>query len=144
MPVDWNLYPENWRDFSWWVRHVRAQGRCECTGQCGLHQPNPRTRRCDERHHTPAHWARGIVKLTTAHLCDCNPLCTIPTHVIAACQRCHLRIDRFKHAQTRRQRTRYLPDPAPPETPSGAPKPPQDEPDHATPRHTNPTQTLGH
>lgn len=104
MPIDYADYPEGWKDFSWWVHHYRARDVCECTGQCGLHQPNPFTRRCTERHHYPAHFARGVIVLTVAHLCDCQPLCKIPEHVIAACQRCHLRIDRFKHALSRRAR----------------------------------------
>jgi hypothetical protein len=48
-----------------------------------------------------AHYARGKVILTVAHLCACDPICLNPAHVIAACQRCHLRIDRFKHAAHR-------------------------------------------
>ena len=94
-------YPPNWAHFSMAIRFTRAQGRCECTGQCGLHRQGPVIRRCTERHHHKAHWACGMVRLTTAHLCTCNPICTNPQHVIAACQRCHLRIDRFKHAANR-------------------------------------------
>jgi len=99
MPFDPKEYGPDWREFSWVIRHHRAQLRCECTGQCGLHQANPFTRRCTERHHVKAHYARGIIRLTVAHLCKCKPPCQIPDHVIAACQRCHLRIDRFIHAQ---------------------------------------------
>ena len=104
MPFDKTRYPADWRDFSWMIRHHRAQLQCECTGQCGLHQPNPFTRRCTERHHTKANYARGTVRLTTAHLCNCDPPCNIPSHVIATCQRCHLRIDRFQHARTRAEK----------------------------------------
>ena len=102
MPIDYSRYPPDWRQFSDHVRFDRAGGQCECTGQCGLHQPNPCTRRCVERHHRAARWFHGLVRLTTAHMCQCSPPCAIPEHVIAACQRCHLRIDRWKHAQTRR------------------------------------------
>ncbi len=101
MPIDKNLYPAGWRDFSYFIRLVRAQGQCECTGQCGLHQPNPSTRRCIEKHHTKARWFRGIVRLTTAHICTCNPICKIPEHTLAMCQRCHLRLDSKMHAQHR-------------------------------------------
>lgn len=101
MPVDWTRYPPIWKSFSYHVRFVRAQGRCECTGECGMHRPNPRPRRCVEMHRQPARWFHGRVTLTVAHLCNCDPLCTNPGHVIAACQRCHLRIDRYKHAQAR-------------------------------------------
>lgn len=101
MPIDYSRYGEGWRKFSDFIRFDRAHGRCECTGECGIHQPNPRTRRCEERHHTKALWARGIVRLTVAHICQCDPPCQNPSHVIAACQRCHLRIDRWLHAKHR-------------------------------------------
>jgi hypothetical protein len=104
MPIDYRRYPTNWREFSASIRFARASGRCECTGQCGLHQPNPFPRRCCELHHKPARWAHGLVRLTVAHLCHCHPPCAIPEHVIAACQRCHLRIDAKKHWTTRRKK----------------------------------------
>jgi hypothetical protein len=103
MPIDPASYPANWRDFSNWVRFVRASYTCECTGQCGLHQPNPNPRRCMEYHHRRSLYARGTIHLTTAHLCACHPPCAIPGHVIAACQRCHLRIDRKLHAANRKK-----------------------------------------
>jgi hypothetical protein len=103
MPIDYALYPPWWKQFSHWVRHQRAQGRCECTGQCGLHPPNPFPRRCCEQHGHSARWARGTITLTVAHLCACQPLCARQDHVIAACQRCHLRIDATGKAHRRRQ-----------------------------------------
>jgi len=101
MPIDWSRYPANWRTFSAQVRFARARSQCECTGQCGMHTPNPNPRRCVELHGKPARWFHGRVTLTVAHLCHCDPPCAIPEHVIAACQRCHLRIDRYKHAHAR-------------------------------------------
>ena len=101
MPMPPEHYPPNWADFSMAIRFNRAQGRCECHGQCGMHTPNPHPRRCVERHHQKAVWFKGTVRLTVAHLCRCDPICLDPMHVIAACQRCHLRIDRFKHAANR-------------------------------------------
>jgi hypothetical protein len=108
-------YPPGWKQFSIDIRYVRAKQRCECTGQCGLHQGRPVTRRCIEQNHQPAHFANGRVTLTVAHLCTCDPICLIPAHVIAACQRCHLRIDRFKHAHNRiaHQKTHQQATPAP-------------------------------
>lgn len=110
MPIDLKLYPPWWRQFSRHIRYVRANQRCECTGQCGLHQPNPLPRRCLETHRRAAVFFRGRVALTTAHLCTCDPICANPAHVIAACQRCHLRIDRELHARHRRENgTQFLP-----------------------------------
>ena len=101
MPVNWSLYPAGWRSFADAIKTTRANGRCECTGECGMHRPNPGARRCTETHRAPARWFRGRVRLTTAHLCTCDPLCMNPDHVKAMCQRCHLRVDRYKHAQAR-------------------------------------------
>jgi hypothetical protein len=97
MPCDLTRYGESWKWFSNQIRFIRAAQRCECFGKCGLH----RGRRCIERHHTKAHFAKGTIRLTVAHLCNCDPPCQDPNHVIAACQRCHLRIDRYKHAKSR-------------------------------------------
>ncbi len=100
------LYPPTWRAFSHHIRFERAMGQCECTGQCGLHRTHPGPRRCLEQHGHRARWARGIVILTVAHLCDCDPLCALTTHVGAFCQKCHLLTDMALHhkhaAETRR------------------------------------------
>src|SRR3990167_4069474 len=91
---DKSLYPANWKSFSHSIRVDRAEYRCECIGECGLHpETNDGPRRCTERHMQPAVYARGKVVLTTAHLCVCDPICAIPEHVKAMCNRCHLRID---------------------------------------------------
>jgi hypothetical protein len=109
-------YAEGWKEFSYRIRFERAQGRCECFGECGLHQTNPGARRCVEMDGQPAKWARGKVMLTVAHLdyeggiCDCHATtgikCVIDSHAKAMCQRCHLRMDAKAHmknaAETRR------------------------------------------
>ena len=127
MPVNLKRYPPYWKQFSRYIRWERAAGRCECSGQCGLHGGPNGNRRCEEVNHRPAKWAKGRVVLTTAHLCSCDPPCSHPTHVIAACQRCHLRIDRHLHARNRiKNGTQRTPDwvrlarnlePLPPSTP---------------------------
>lgn len=100
------VYPTNWKEVSRYIRYDRAQGQCECTGLCGLHRTHPGPRRCVERDRQPAIWAKGMVVLTTAHLCDCQPLCAEPGHLAALCNRCHLRVDMELHqrhaAETRR------------------------------------------
>ena len=105
MPIDYANYPPTWKEFSYWIRTVRAKNQCECTGECGLHQPNPTPRRCREVHGRPAIWAKGTIRLTVAHLCNCQPICANPAHVIAACQRCHLRIDAKQHAANRAKKS---------------------------------------
>lgn len=120
MPTDMTRYPADWKQFSAFIRFTRAKGQCECHGQCGLHQPARNTRRCTERHRHPAQHARGRVTLTTAHLCLCEPPCTNPDHVLALCQRCHLRIDAQWKANKRRARGDF----GNPQAPQ-PPKPPQ-------------------
>lgn len=93
------LYPLNWRAISFRIRFDRAQGRCECTGQCGLHVG----RRCTEVHGKPASYARGKIVLTTMHL-DHDQENSSEENLLAGCQRCHLRYDRAHHAETRAAR----------------------------------------
>ena len=105
-------YPPEWKAVSYRVRFIRAQGRCECGGECGLHRTHPGPRRCTERHGEPATWARGKVVLTVAHLngpdgpCRCDPLCALDEHLKAMCQRCHLRYDVALHARNARETRR--------------------------------------
>jgi len=100
------IYPAGWKAFSRAIRFEVAQGRCQCEGECGLHRTHPGPRRCVEMNGQPAQWARGVVVLTVAHLCACDPPCIEPSHVKAMCQRCHIRTDiplHTKHvAETRR------------------------------------------
>lgn len=103
------LYPANWKDLVSQVR-VRSRDQCECQGECGLHKTNPGPRRCVEKHRQKAKWARGIVILTTAHLCqDSN--CDILDHLRHMCNRCHLRLDVGQHVrnatETRRLKREY-------------------------------------
>ncbi len=92
-------YPKDWGAVVWRIRD-RAQGRCECVAECGLHPWG----RCVEKNGNKAHFAKGRVVLTTAHLnakdgpCTCDPLCGNDDHLKHLCQRCHLRYDAPMHA----------------------------------------------
>jgi hypothetical protein len=114
MPFRRQRYPSQWAEVSRFIRYERAQHRCECTGRtearilCGLHCTHPGPRRCVEVNHTPAVWANGMVVLTVAHLCDCEPLCADPQHLLAMCNRCHLRTDRDLHRRHAAEHRRYL------------------------------------
>ena len=99
-------YPSDWEAFSKRIRYGRAGAQCECMGECGLHGRSTlhrHPRRCLEQQGKPAKWARGKIVLTVAHLnakggpCRCVPLCALPEHVKAMCQRCHLRYDHELH-----------------------------------------------
>ncbi len=103
MPWDKKKYPENWKEIVAKVA-ARSGGICECRSECGLHKTNPGPRRCIERNGEPAHWAKGKVVLTTAHLCECDPLCGNLKHLKHMCQRCHLRVDVKLHTRHRRER----------------------------------------
>jgi hypothetical protein len=105
------VYPPGWKAFSLRIRQERAEGRCECTGECGLHRTHPGPRRCVEHDNTPAVWAHGMVVLTVAHLCHCDPPCVNPVHCRAFCQRCHLLTDlpmHTKHAAETRRKTKEM------------------------------------
>lgn len=92
MPTDRTKYPPNWKEI---VRKVkeRSGDRCECMSECGLHTT---TGRCIERNGEDAHYARGRVVLTTAHLCH-DPSCDRMDHLRHMCNRCHLRYDSDHH-----------------------------------------------
>ena len=91
-------YPEHWASLSRKIRYERAQGQCECEGECGLHRTHPGPRRCTEVDRTPAKWAGGTVILTVAHLCH-DSACADEAHLKAMCNRCHLRLDVKQHQQ---------------------------------------------
>ena len=105
MPWDKKRYPKDWKQIVA-LMMIRAGGRCECRGECGLHN-SCGPRRCVERHHELAQWAKGRIVLTCAHLgtekpdgtpgdkhdkSDCRP-----ENLKMMCQRCHLRFDIEEH-----------------------------------------------
>lgn len=91
-------YPKNWKEIRARIM-ARADGRCECQGECGLHPPKPLPRRCVERHGEPAIYAKGRIVLTIAHLGDPSPENCADDNLKAMCQRCHLRYDVPQHQE---------------------------------------------
>jgi len=87
---------------------ARAEYRCECTGQCDLDHAGSRcsapqhalVRRSDNKlswSFAPEKpWTRIV--LTIAHFPDRTPSNVAPENLLALCQLCHLRADRFQHA----------------------------------------------
>lgn len=81
-------YPKDWKVISARIRFERAEGRCECSGECGLEHDG----RCDAEH-GEAHPRTGSkVVLTTAHLADPIEDCS-DENLRAMCQQCHNRYD---------------------------------------------------
>lgn len=78
-------YGPGWAEFSRSIRIDRAQGRCECAGECGRH-----TGRCTQTNKSTTQSGAAVV-LTVAHLCH-TPQCR--SCVKAMCQACHLTYDR--------------------------------------------------
>ena len=107
-------YPPEWPAISKRIREERAQGLCECKGECGIDHggefiarvgtvvwwdPNL-IERCAELNGA-AHTITGsTVVLTVAHL-DHTPENVDDDNLRAMCQRCHLAYDRAHHAETR-------------------------------------------
>lgn len=84
---------------------LRAAGRCECRGRCGIDHTHTDERgatcdRCPELDGQMALFARGRVVITVAHL-DHNPENNDLTNLAALCPACHLRYDAQHHAETR-------------------------------------------
>lgn len=109
-PENRGRYPDGWAEISDRIRFGRAEGRCECVGECG----RGHTTRCTRRHgdRLRAEIDSPRVVLTTAHL-DHTPENCDPTNLRAMCQGCHLHYDRDHHAATaratrERQRTEHM------------------------------------
>lgn len=98
-PENRGRYPADWAAISNRIRFERAEGRCECTGECG----RPATHlavdgRC-WNHHGHEAWITGsMVVLTCAHL-NHDPTDNRDENLRGWCQGCHLHRDH--HAETR-------------------------------------------
>ena len=90
-------YPAGWKDISARIRFERAEGRCECLGECGR---GTHEGRCPNRHGESAYGTGSKVILTTAHL-DHTPENCGDDNLRAFCQGCHLHYDKDHHAETR-------------------------------------------
>lgn len=113
------LYCDNWKEISHEVRFVRAEGRCECTGECGRPHytdgaiTNMRRdeiepeKRCEAEHGYSHPVTGSKVVLTVAHL-DHNIENNDPDNHKAMCQYCRLAYDKENYmgiaAITRRQK----------------------------------------
>lgn len=91
------LYPKAWKQISEVIRFGRAEGRCECRGECGdVHSPS-HGGRCTRLHGFPIPGNEGQkTVLTVAHL-DHNQSTAELIKLKAMCQRCHLLYDRGQH-----------------------------------------------
>lgn len=91
-----HLYPTDWAERAAWIKHVRAGGRCECTGECGrvLSHLAPGDARCWNEHGKPKFGPppNTVVILTCAHL-DHDPTNSEPDNLRAFCPGCHLAYD---------------------------------------------------
>ena len=101
-PENRDRYPADWPAISLAIRVDRAQGWCECTGQCGRdgHNAGWMRNRCAALHGQPHPITGSVVVLTVAHL-DHQPENCDPANLRAMCQRCHLSYDAAHHAETR-------------------------------------------
>lgn len=103
-PENRRRYPPHWPQLSAHIKFVRAQGRCECLGECGRGSHHGR---CPNRHGQPAYGSGAMTVLTTAHLNHTPEDCDLH-NLKAMCQGCHLHYDRDHHAETRRARTQLM------------------------------------
>lgn len=97
-PENRDRYPKDWPAISRRIRFDRAEGQCECSGECGR---NTHEGRCPNTHGGKAYGTGSKVILTTAHLNHTPEDCG-DDNLRAMCQGCHLHYDRDHHAETRR------------------------------------------
>lgn len=107
MPMDRKRYPNDWDAISKRIR-ARADGRCECRGECGHDHARDAVEfcsapelvtaspRCPALQGCPNPVTGRTVILTVAHL-DHTPANCEPENLRAMCQRCHLSYDRDRH-----------------------------------------------
>lgn len=95
-PENRDRYPADWPEISRRIRFERAEGRCECTGECGR---GTHTGRCPNRLGESAYGTGSRVVLTVAHL-DHTPENCEASNLRAMCQACHLHYDRDHHRQS--------------------------------------------
>ena len=90
-----------WRALSLRIRKERAQDRCECVGECGTshfgenaqrQMPRGVEWRCSAFEGEPHPITKSVVRLTVAHI-DQDPTHNDERNLLAACQRCHNRLD---------------------------------------------------
>ena len=84
-------YPKDWRAISTRIRFVRAEGQCECEGECGQSHDG----RCAHWHNERMATGSKCV-LTVAHL-NHRPEDCRDDNLRAMCQGCHLRYDHKMH-----------------------------------------------
>lgn len=97
-PENLALYPDDWPQISHRIRFGRAQGHCECAGDCG--RPT-HTGPCPNRHGHPDYANGKPIVLTTAHL-NHQPEDVRDENLAALCAPCHLAYDAEVHRETRR------------------------------------------
>ena len=95
-PENRDKYPKNWKEISTRIRFERAEGQCECEGQCGTDHTTEfiysSFRRCQATHGDLHPVTGSKVVLTTMHL-DHDPTNNDDNNLMAGCQRCHNRYD---------------------------------------------------
>lgn len=110
-PENRGRYPADWKEISRRIRFGRAEGRCECRGECGR---GTHSGRCPNVHGGRAYGTGSVVVLTVAHL-NHTPEDCADDNLAAMCQGCHLHYDRDHHAATaaaaRRAAMEHLMDP---------------------------------
>lgn len=115
-PENRDKYPDDWADISLRIRNERANGRCECEGECGIDHKaeiislgydhvTDDPGRCHAENHESHRVTGSIVVLTVAHL-DHEPSHCDDDNLKAFCQRCHLTYDAPMKRQRRLERER--------------------------------------
>jgi hypothetical protein len=97
LPENRNRYPKDWPQISRRIRFERAQGRCECEGECGLDHGG----RCKAVNGEPHPVTLSRVVLTVAHLPGREVEQCGDDDLKAMCQRCHLIMDKDIHRRNR-------------------------------------------
>lgn len=87
MPINYKDYPENWK---WLTKQLKLKhdNRCEL---CNAENGKP-------------HWRTNSKVVLTVHHIDSDKTNNNVMNLIVLCQRCHLRLDLYKHIKKRKSR----------------------------------------
>ena len=112
-PENLKRYPKDWPKISRRIRFERADGRCECKGECGTaHPAYLEGYRCTAQHGKQHPLTGSKVVLTVAHLDHQPEHSDDDDNLKAMCQRCHLAYDadhhRIQREKTMRESKRTL------------------------------------
>jgi 5-methylcytosine-specific restriction endonuclease McrA len=101
MPIDKSKYPANWKQISKQTIE-NAHNKCElCYAPNGVKVIRLKILEATFPWYETVRTKDFTKIVLTVHHIDCDPQNNHPYNLIALCQKCHLRLDKYKHFKNR-------------------------------------------